>query len=139
VGDGETRWYAPTDAATSVLDAPASVIQDPLRHCRNTDEFHRIRAGDVAGYGQQRLLGAQAALLIAAAAEADRAWRWHCRRAAATLAVSFAQRTVSRRFGPDLGSPILVSLLRPFGSYLMAERVEASGILAAVFAGLTMS
>lgn len=56
-----------------------------------------------------------------------------------TLAVSFTQRTVSRRFGQELGSPILVSLLIPFGAYLLAERVEASGILAAVSAGITMS
>ncbi|MEP7185199.1 MAG: Na+/H+ antiporter [Rhodanobacter sp.] len=56
-----------------------------------------------------------------------------------TLGVSFAQRTVSRRFGQELGSPILISLLIPFGAYLLAERVEASGILAAVSAGVTMS
>ena len=56
-----------------------------------------------------------------------------------TLAVSFAQRTLSRRLGQELGSPILISLLIPFGAYLLAERLEASGILAAVSAGITMS
>ncbi|MDQ6648140.1 MAG: Na+/H+ antiporter [Pseudomonadota bacterium] len=56
-----------------------------------------------------------------------------------TLAVSFTQRTLSRRFGQELGSPILISLLIPFGAYLLAERVGASGILAAVSAGVTMS
>ena len=37
------------------------------------------------------------------------------------------------------GSKILVSLLLPFGAYLLAEAVGASGILAAVAAGITMA
>jgi CPA1 family monovalent cation:H+ antiporter len=56
-----------------------------------------------------------------------------------TLGVSFAQVWLSRRFGQDVGAPILMSLLIPFGAYLIAEYVEASGILAAVAAGITMS
>ena len=56
-----------------------------------------------------------------------------------TLAASFAQSWLSRHFGQASGSPILTSLLIPFGAYLLAERVEASGILAAVAAGITMS
>ena len=56
-----------------------------------------------------------------------------------TLAAGFAQRWLSRHFGQEAGSPILVSLLIPFGAYLLAERVQASGILAAVAAGITMS
>jgi CPA1 family monovalent cation:H+ antiporter len=35
--------------------------------------------------------------------------------------------------------PVLINLLTPFGAYLVAERLEASGILAAVAAGVTMS
>jgi CPA1 family monovalent cation:H+ antiporter len=42
------------------------------------------------------------------------------------------------RFGDDPGSEILVSLLLPFGLYLLAELANASGILAAATAGLTM-
>jgi CPA1 family monovalent cation:H+ antiporter len=42
------------------------------------------------------------------------------------------------RFGDDSGSEILVSLLLPFGLYLLAEFANASGILAAATAGLTM-
>jgi CPA1 family monovalent cation:H+ antiporter len=56
-----------------------------------------------------------------------------------TLAVSHAQGWLSRRFGEEAGSPILVSLLIPFGAYLLAEAASASGILAAVAAGIAMS
>ena len=53
--------------------------------------------------------------------------------------VSFAQRWLSRNFGEESGASILISLLLPFGAYLLAEQVHASGILAAVSAGITMS
>ncbi len=56
-----------------------------------------------------------------------------------TLAVTATQRMLSERIGEESGSPILISLLIPFGAYLLAERVHASGILAAVAAGITMS
>jgi len=45
---------------------------------------------------------------------------------------------ISRRYGEEGGSQILISLLIPFGSYLLAEHLHCSGILAAVAAGLTM-
>lgn len=56
-----------------------------------------------------------------------------------TAAVSFVQRWLSRKIGEESGSPILISLLIPFGAYMLAERAHASGILAAVAAGITMS
>jgi CPA1 family monovalent cation:H+ antiporter len=56
-----------------------------------------------------------------------------------TLAVSLAQRALARRLGEAAGSPILINLLIPFGAYLAAEAVQASGILAAVAAGVAMS
>lgn len=56
-----------------------------------------------------------------------------------TLAVTRAKAWVSRRFGEESGSQILVNLLIPFGSYLLAEHLHASGILAAVAAGVTMT
>lgn len=43
------------------------------------------------------------------------------------------------RFGEDGGAQILITLLIPFGVYLLAEQLHASGILAAVAAGVTMS
>jgi CPA1 family monovalent cation:H+ antiporter len=56
-----------------------------------------------------------------------------------TMLVSFVQRTLIRRFGDAGGSSILLNLLIPFGAYLMAEKMDASGILAAVAAGIAMS
>nr|WP_208417670.1 Na+/H+ antiporter [Sphingopyxis panaciterrae] len=58
---------------------------------------------------------------------------------AVTLSVTRAKAWVAKRWGEDTGSQILVSLLIPFGSYLLAEHVHASGILATVSAGVTMT
>jgi Na+/H+ antiporter len=44
-----------------------------------------------------------------------------------------------RRFGVEPGSDMLLSLIVPFVVYFIAEHVEASGILAAVVAGISMS
>lgn len=46
---------------------------------------------------------------------------------------------IARRIGEESGSQILISLLLPFASYLLAEWLHCSGILAAVASGLTMS
>jgi CPA1 family monovalent cation:H+ antiporter len=59
--------------------------------------------------------------------------------AAVTISVTRAKNWVSKRFGEDTGSQILISLLIPFGAYLLAEYLHCSGILAAVAAGVTMS
>jgi len=56
-----------------------------------------------------------------------------------TVIATFTQRWLSQQFGEESGSPILISLLIPFGAYLLAEWLRASGILAAVAAGITMS
>jgi CPA1 family monovalent cation:H+ antiporter len=56
-----------------------------------------------------------------------------------TRAITFAHRVLTRRVGEEPGAPILINLLTPFGAYLVAERLQASGILAAVAAGVTMS
>ncbi|MYM73781.1 Na+/H+ antiporter [Duganella sp. FT109W] len=56
-----------------------------------------------------------------------------------TWLITWVQRWLTRHFGEPPGSPILVNLLMPFGAYLVAERLHASGILAAVAAGVTMS
>lgn len=58
---------------------------------------------------------------------------------AVTLAVTAIKGWVTKRWGEDGSSQILVSLLIPFGSYLAAEHLHASGILAAVSAGVTMT
>lgn len=46
---------------------------------------------------------------------------------------------VTRRLGEEPGSEVLLSLLTPFFVYFVAERANASGILAAVAAGVMMS
>jgi len=58
---------------------------------------------------------------------------------AVTWIISRIKDWVSRHFGEDSGSQILISLLIPFACYLLAEKIHCSGILAAVAAGVTMS
>ncbi|AOY96348.1 Na+/H+ antiporter [Cupriavidus sp. USMAA2-4] len=59
--------------------------------------------------------------------------------AGTTLAISLGQRWLAPRVGEESGSSILLSLLTPFAAYLLAEAAHASGILAAVAAGITTS
>ena len=58
---------------------------------------------------------------------------------AVTLGVTSLQRWLWRSFGEGPGAALLVNLLIPFAAYLVAEELQASGILAAVAAGITMS
>ena len=58
---------------------------------------------------------------------------------AVTLAVTRAKAWVSKHYGEETGSQILISLLIPFAAYLLAEQIHCSGILAAVAAGVTMT
>jgi Na+/H+ antiporter len=58
---------------------------------------------------------------------------------AVTMGVTHVKAWISARFGEDTGSQVLISLLIPFGSYILAEHVHCSGILAAVAAGVTMT
>jgi CPA1 family monovalent cation:H+ antiporter len=46
---------------------------------------------------------------------------------------------VARHFGDEVGSNVLASLLIPFGAYLAAEHIHASGVLAAAAAGIAMT
>jgi monovalent cation/hydrogen antiporter len=56
-----------------------------------------------------------------------------------TWAVAKVKSWLSQHFGENTGALILISLLIPFGAYLLAEHLHCSGILAAVAAGITMS
>lgn len=58
---------------------------------------------------------------------------------AVTLVANSSKDWAARHFGEETGSHILVSLLIPFFAYLVATRLGASGILAAVAAGITMN
>lgn len=56
-----------------------------------------------------------------------------------TLVVTRIKSWVAKRFGEETGTQILISLLIPFGAYIVAEHLHCSGIMAAVAAGITMS
>ncbi|MEP7453864.1 Na+/H+ antiporter [Phyllobacterium sp. SB3] len=56
-----------------------------------------------------------------------------------TWSVTTVKNWLSRQFGEETGSQILISLLIPFAAYLLAEHLHCSGILAAVAAGMMMS
>lgn len=56
-----------------------------------------------------------------------------------TWLITRVKGMISRRIGEDAGSQVLISLLIPFGAYLLAEEAHCSGILAAVAGGITMS
>lgn len=55
------------------------------------------------------------------------------------LLIQVCQDLIARRLGEEPGSKVLIGLLMPFAAYLAAEHLHASGILAAVAAGITMS
>lgn len=50
-----------------------------------------------------------------------------------------ARSLITRRLGEEAGADVLLSLILPFLVYYLAEKAGASGILAAVAAGVTMS
>lgn len=56
-----------------------------------------------------------------------------------TMGVATAKTWLARRLGEESGTQILISILIPFGAYILAEHLHCSGILAAVSAGVTMS
>ncbi len=56
-----------------------------------------------------------------------------------TYIIMRGKNWISERLGEEAGSQVLISLLIPFGAYQLAEHLGASGILAAVSAGITMS
>ena len=55
-----------------------------------------------------------------------------------TWAVTRLKQWVTDSLGEDTSAQILISLLMPFGAYLLAEHFHCSSILAAVAAGITM-
>ncbi|MBK1891609.1 Na+/H+ antiporter [Undibacterium sp. 14-3-2] len=55
-----------------------------------------------------------------------------------TYTINLANRWLIRQTGEEPGVQIMISLLIPFAAYLTAEHLNASGILAAVTAGVTM-
>lgn len=58
---------------------------------------------------------------------------------AVTFTIMWFVNFWTKKIGEDTGAQIIVSLLLPFVAYLLAEELHASGILAAVAAGVSMS
>ncbi|WP_127092075.1 Na+/H+ antiporter [Aquabacter cavernae] len=58
---------------------------------------------------------------------------------AVTVVAGIAKNWISDKFGEDPGAQVLISILIPFGAYLLAEQIGCSPVLAAVAAGLTMT
>ncbi|MBO2583519.1 Na+/H+ antiporter [Shewanella algae] len=56
-----------------------------------------------------------------------------------TWILYLSRKKVIQKYGEELGSEVMLSLLIPFVSYLVAERLHASGVLSAVASGITMS
>jgi len=56
-----------------------------------------------------------------------------------TFLITWILSLWSRYYEEEPGTQIVISLLIPFTAYLVAEHIEASGILAAVAAGVSMS
>ena len=56
-----------------------------------------------------------------------------------TLATEWLKARLTEQLGEELGTQILISILIPFGAYLLAEKLACSSILAVVAAGITMS
>ncbi|MEO9189870.1 MAG: Na+/H+ antiporter, partial [Acetobacteraceae bacterium] len=57
---------------------------------------------------------------------------------AVAIVSNAAKDWIARHFGEETGAQILISLLIPFGAYILADHLQASGILAAVAAGIVM-
>ncbi len=55
------------------------------------------------------------------------------------FAVAHVELWIQRKTGPLPASQVLLGLLLPFGSYMLAERLHCSGILSAVAAGFVLS
>ncbi len=56
-----------------------------------------------------------------------------------TASIAWLSARTIARFGHDADEQILITLLIPFGVYLLADHLGCSGILAAAAAGITMS
>ncbi|MCX5496082.1 Na+/H+ antiporter [Kaistia dalseonensis] len=59
--------------------------------------------------------------------------------AASTVLVSRTKSWMASRLGEETPSQILISLLTPYGAYLIADQLGCSAVLAAVTAGIVMS
>ena len=131
---------SPTDPIAVQAIAARAPIPKRLMHILEGESL----LNDATGLTGMRLAIAAASTGVFVLSEAITTFAWLALAGVATgvavtWTISTAKSWVSRRWGEDVGAQILVSLLMPFAAYLAAEELQASGILAAVAAGVTMS
>lgn len=131
---------SPTDAVAVSAIAARAPIPRRLMHILEGEAL----LNDASGLVCQRFAIAAAVTGSFSLLEASLSFVWLALGglavgAGVTLLANAAKDRISKRFGEETGAVILISLLIPFGAYLLAEHVAASGILAAVAAGVVMS
>lgn len=131
---------SPTDPIAVQAIASRAPIPKRLMHILEGESL----LNDATGLTGMRLAIAAASTGVFVLTDAIATFTWLALAGVATgVAVTWvitrAKVWVSRRWGEDVGAEILISLIIPFAAYLAAEELHASGILAAVAAGVTMS
>jgi Na+/H+ antiporter len=131
---------SPTDAVAVSAIAKRVPIPKRLMHVLEGESL----LNDASGLVCLRFAVAAALTGTFSIVEASTTFAWLVVGGIATGAIiallaTTAKDWISRRFGEEIGSQILISLLIPFGAYLVAEHQHASGILAAVAAGIVMN
>ena len=130
---------SPTDPIAVQAIAARTPIPKRLMHILEGESL----LNDATGLTGMRLAIAAASTGVFVLTEAVGTFAWLAFVGVATgvvvtWVISKAKGWVSRRWGEDVGAEILISLIIPFAAYLAAEELHASGILAAVAAGITM-
>jgi len=131
---------SPTDAVAVSTITSRAPIPNRLMHILEGESL----LNDASGLVCMRFAVAAALTGTFSIVEASGAFLWLAAGGvfigvAVTLCATVAKNWVSQRFGEEPGSQILISLLIPYGAYLITDHAHASGILAAVAAGITMS
>ncbi|MEI9887607.1 MAG: Na+/H+ antiporter [Rhizomicrobium sp.] len=131
---------SPTDAVAVSAIAARTPIPKRLMHILEGESL----LNDASGLVCLRFAVAAAVTGTFSIAEASAIFVWLAAGGVAVGVVvsalaNVAKDWVSSHFGEETGTQILISLLIPFGAYILAEDLKASGILAAVAAGIVMS
>ena len=131
---------SPTDAVAVSTIAARAPIPKRLMHILQGESL----LNDASGLVCMRFAVAAAVSGTFSFVEASSNFLWLliggvCIGAAVAILANTAKDWIARNFGEETGSQILISLLIPFAAYIAADRAAASGILAAVAAGIAMS
>jgi monovalent cation/hydrogen antiporter len=131
---------SPTDAVAVSTIAARAPIPKRLMHILQGESL----LNDASGLVCMRFAIAAAVSGTFSFVEASSTFLWLliggvCIGAAVAILANAAKDWIARNFGEETGSQIIISLLIPFAAYIAADRAAASGILAAVAAGIAMS